>query len=211
MLRYSASIFTFLVIAGAVVSSSWAQTWPQSYDCDGCDSGCSQRGGHLHEASAHWDLAKKQADLIARRNQAWPKPFQCYDRQAYHCIFNSMHNRGYQIECTLTDDHFHPDSNELNSAGQAKIAGIMNNLPTALRQIHVYQANDYDQAQARMDAAQARVRELHSHLPTPAFAMTTTRPQGMQGNMVEQMHKEFLANQPRPAVPASSKSGVSGQ
>lgn len=158
--------------------------------------------------SAKWDLTKQHADLIAQRNDAWPKPFQCYDRQSYHSIFAVMTQRGWQCECTLTPDHFDPQSHQLNRAGRAKIAGIMTNLPEIARQIHVYQDPNSEITDARLSNVREEVATSFNMLPEPQIAATTYMPHGMNGALVEDVQKRFVEGLPDPKVPAASTSTI---
>lgn len=194
-------------------ASGKAQTVAVDPSTGGCPTGdCATENGTIAGSwAARWDLTKQHADLIAQRNDAWPKPFQCYDRQAHHSIFAVMTQRGWQCECTLTPEHFDSQSHDLNRAGRAKIAGIMTNLPEIARQIYVYQDPNSEINNARLENVRAEVAASFSMLPTPQVASTTYMPHGMNGALVEDVQKRFVENLPDPKVPAASTSTISDQ
>jgi hypothetical protein len=178
-------------------------------NCDGGNYGAN--GSWVQRSQAHYDLIKQHADLIAQRNDAWPKPFLCYDRQSYHSIFAVMTQRGWQCECTLTGDHFDSQTQELNRAGKAKIHGIMTNLPEVARQVHVYRDSTAAVAEARMANVRAEIQHSFEALPEPALAITSYMPHGMNGSLVEDVQKRFVENLPDPAVPAAKTTTISTQ
>jgi hypothetical protein len=194
-----------------------AQSWPNQCSTGTCgasthhDRRHSDGATYLQKAQAHWDLTKQQADLIAERNDAWPKPFQCFDRQAYHAVMVTMMQRGWQCECTLTSDHFDPTTNGLNAAGKAKINGIMNNLPEVTRQIHVFQDSDAAVVQTRTASIRDELQQKYSTLPAPELAVTTYVPHGMTGALIEDVQKKFVEGLPEPTVPRPKATTISNQ
>jgi hypothetical protein len=216
MIRTSIVMLSLSWIVGAA-SIGLAQTYPsndQTGNCStgGCESnGCSEDASRIQKAQAHCDLIKQQADLIAQRNDAWPKPFICYDRQAYHSIFAVMTQRGWQCECTLTSDHFDSETQELNRAGKSKIAGIMTNLPEVARQVHVLQDSTDEIANARLANVRTQIQDNFVALPAPEIAITTNVPHGMSGSLIEDVQKRFIAGLPEPSVPAAKTTTISDQ
>ncbi len=216
MIRTSIVMLSLSWIVG-VASVGLAQSWPPNGQYGNCSSGgCDSYGGsndasRIQKAQAKCDLIKQQADLIAQRNDAWPKPFQCYDRQAYHSVFAVMTQRGWQCECTLTSDHFDPETNQLNRAGKSKISGIMNNLPEVARQVHVLQDSTDEIANTRLANVRAEIQDAFVALPPPELAVTTNVPHGMSGALVEDVQKRFIAGLPEPSVPAAKTTTISNQ
>jgi hypothetical protein len=216
MVRTLIVVLSLTLIAG-FGSKGLAQAMPvdgslNANAATSCDSGeCGSDASWLQRCQAHWDLTKQHADLIYQRNDAWPKPFQCYDRQAYHSIFAVMTQRGWQCECTLTSDHFDPQTQELNRAGKAKIQGIMTNLPEVARQVHIYQDSTPEVAKARMENVRAEIQTSFMSSAEPQLAITLYKPHGMNGSLVEDVQKRFVENLPDPAVPAAKTQTISNQ
>ena len=216
MIRTSIVVLSLSWIVGAA-SIGLAQSEPTNCPSGNCSSGgcaengCSDDASRIQKASAKCDLIKQQADLICERNDAWPKPFMCYDRQAYHSIFAVMTQRGWQCECTLTSEHFTPETQEHNRAGKSKIAGIMNNLPEVARQVYVFQDSTAEVANSRLANVRAEIQESFTALPAPQLALTTYTPHGMNGALVEDVQKRFIEGLPAPAVPAAKTTTISKQ
>ncbi len=149
---------------------------------------------------SEWDAFKAHAEIVRQRNEAWPKPFQCHDRQCYFATFYPMYQRGYEIQSTLTDAHFEKDSNELNSAGKQKIAGIMQNLPVQRRQIFVFEQGDDERTHARVAAVKVAVNEWFGHM-NPPTVLTTARPAHFQSGLeIQQFNQNFLGALPQPGI-----------
>jgi hypothetical protein len=196
-----------------VADSALSQAWPNRGDngsTQGCDGSCSD-ATCLEKSQARWDLHRQHGDLITERNDAWPKPFQCYDRQAYHSVFAVMTQRGWQCECTLTSDHFDAKTQELNQAGKAKIYGIMNNLPEIARQIYVFQDSTPGLAETRMTAIRKEIETAYPSLAAPPVALTQYVPHGMNGSLVEDVQKKFVEGLPEPKVPRAKTTTISNQ
>ncbi len=221
MVRTSLVISCFCWFIGTA-SISFAQAWPGNCGTGNCGTGtCGTSGqagyGNANDATvfqkshAKWDLHKQQAELITERNDAWPKPFQCFDRQAYHGIFGLMTQRGWQCECTLTSDHFDSTTHELNQACKSKVNAIMSNLPEVARQVHIYQDSSNDIVETQLASVRKEVQEKYSMLPPPELALTTYKPHGMSGALVEDVQRKFIEGLPEPKVPAAKASTISSQ
>lgn len=215
MIRTSIAALSLCWIV-ATASVGLAQSWPHhgsSGNCasGSCDNGCADEASKLQKWEAKCDLIKQQADLIAQRNDAWPKPFLCYDRQSFHGIFAVMTQRGFQCECTLTSDHFDSETHQLNRAGKSKIAGIMRNLPEVARQVHVFQDSSEEIANARLANVKAELETSYTSLPAPEIAVTGYAPHGMSGTLVEDVQKRFIEGLPAPSVPAAKTTTISNQ
>ncbi len=221
MVRTSFVVTCFCWFIGTA-SISLAQSGPGNCGSGNCDTGAcgtSRDGGCgssdgatvFQKSQAKMDLHKQQAELIRERNDAWPKPFQCFDRQAFHGVFAVMTQRGWQCECTLTSDHFDSTTHELNIAGKSKINGIMSNLPEVARQVHVYQDSTYAIAETQLASVRKEVQDKYSFLPPPELALTTFKPHGMSGALVEDVQKRFVEGLPAPKVPAAKASTISTQ
>lgn len=220
MERHYLRLLTFVCVALAA-----DLVYSQSVPCDSCGTRGLHRGffghsfgyrdqegpTHRQRMEAHFDVIKQHADLIARRNDAWPKPFQCYDRQAYHQIWYVNSSAGWANECTLTPDHFDAKTHHLNKAGLSKVAGIMSNLPEPARQIWVYTEGDAAIANARLSSVNEVLSENYSHWNAPPVAMTRHLPHGMSGSLVEDVQTKFVQSLPAPKVPAATGTTITGQ
>ncbi len=211
MLRKWISILS-VTAAAWVAQSASGQQWPaNAYETGDCNGAAQVEPTWLEKEKAKWDLTKQHADLIAQRNDAWPKPFQCYDRQAYFSLWSVASTAGWCNECTLADEHFDADSQRLNRAGQAKLAGIMINLPPQARQVFVYETGNSEVVDRRIAAVNELLSDRYGHLQSPPVATTFRRPMGMSGTLVEDIQTKFVQFQPNPAVPRPSQDTITGR
>ena len=207
-------VATVLIVTAVLAPATFAQ------DCATCTTGATtsfgypNSGGHCGHgaaatAAAHVRGYVDMAKVAYQRNQAWPKPFECWDRQSYFAMWGPMYHRGLENQCTLTDSHF-DNTNQLNSAGKQKIASIMRNLSEASRQIYVFQSGDQATADDRVANVEREINDWFGHLGAPAIA-TTTRPfYGQAGAFAEQINEQFMQGQPAPSIPTGGGGGTGG-
>ena len=69
-----------------------------------------------------WHKFWGQVDLHRKRVNVWPEPFVGHDRELVRGPFRQMADNGWKTQNTFSDYLFDPGSNELNAAGQAKLA-----------------------------------------------------------------------------------------
>ncbi len=210
------TLILVITVVATATPTAFSQFWPeQATRNGGCgNGGCGadgQEASRIQKWQAHADLIHQQGDLIAARNDAWPKPFQCYDRQAYHNIWVLQSYAGWCNECTLSNDQFDPETNELNRAGRAKVAGIMNNLPTPARQVLVYHNGNQEQTEARIQSVNANLQKEFGDLPSPVVSFTRRLPQGMSGLLVEDTQTKFIQALPPPGVPKPDGAALATQ
>jgi hypothetical protein len=184
------------------------------YAQNSCGGGAGCRGGtladHWSQSKAKWHAYNKTAKIVRQRNQAWPKPFECHDRQVYFATFYPMYQRGYDVQTTLTDAHFDEDTNELNTAGKQKIAGIMQNLPLERRQLLVFENGNTFATDKRVEQVRSAAKEWFGHLGDITVAKTTMPAYGQSADLVQKLNSDFAGALPNPGISVSSGGGVSG-
>ncbi len=208
-------IKTVLIAAAIVAVAAAGNAYGQ-----GCANGCNTTTHtgfgwsngktleqRLQEHRRNFHAFCEHAEVVRQRNLAWPKPFQCHDRQAFAATFYPMYQRGYELQCTFSDAHF-DDDNELNSAGKQKLAGIMANLPVERRQVLVFDTGNPTTTQTRISEVTSAIKEWWGHLPQPTIAKTINRHYGQAGDEVHQNNARFLSSLPTPAITAVSGGGA---
>ena len=130
--------------------------------------GCRLKNGHGH-GHGHINEFKEQLhhqaainSKIAARNDAWPKPFACWDKRGYYDTWNVMLNSGSETHAVL-DSNFFTEANTLNRIGIDRVAGIVMNLPANERTVFVSRTTDQVVDQARVAAIQDMVATYYSH------------------------------------------------
>lgn len=165
-------------------------------------------GGH-HARKERREEWKAEADKIYQRNRAWPKPFNCLDRMAYHSIFPAMINAGYETQCVLGAQHFDQETQELNSFGKTTIASIMQNMPSHRKHVFVTQHSDDRITARRMDEVNQLVNTYYGQLaPNAIVAASSMQPGLISGNRAEVIARGYTEAAPTPIVPLQT-SGTS--
>jgi hypothetical protein len=157
---------------------------------------------------ANWDQFRADCDLVTQRNNAWPKPFVCHDRWACYAMLQMNVTCGWEVAHTLTDTHFDLESNQLNSAGKAKVAWIMQNAPQDQKGIFVYQAIPGGEVETRLDSVRQWTEQWYSHLGPAHVAFTQRLPNNMSGAYSEAISLNYLQSLPTPALPSSTGSSL---
>ena len=124
-------------------------------------------GGHGHGARiqelknqiAHQSAINAKASA---RNDAWPKPFNCYDKRSLHDIWQPMLAAGNETQQVL-DHNFFTSSHELNRVGIDRVAGIALHGPASDRAVYVSRSADQAVDQARVAAIRNTIATYYSH------------------------------------------------
>lgn len=186
----------------------------------GCQSGCGGQGfgypgGHGviggvgHDLRSKYDKFMADFNLQTARNSVWPQPFKCRDRSLYFQIVQTQVDAGWQNAFTLTDMHFDQDNNELNSAGEAKVAWIMQTAPQHRRNVYVYQSND--DIDLRIASVKSTINRWYSHMGETMVAATTQMPATSDGVYFNEINQRYMEGLPAPVLNASIGGSVSDQ
>jgi hypothetical protein len=173
-----------------------------------CSSGNCGGGGHFANARAEWDQLKADSHLICQRNAAWPLPFQCWDRAAYYTIMNQQFAHGLQVAHTLTSEYFDPNTNELNKAGEARVAWIMQNSPVSDRKIFVYEDQSGPAIDRRIASIRTVVDQWYGHMGGAEIASSQLAPNGIPASYQAQINQMYSNSMPQPIIPVTVGSTV---
>lgn len=183
-------------------------------NCGGCGStACGGRcgaggGGHFQELRAKWDQQQMINSRIAARNDAWPKPFDCADRQLYFSIFAPMIDQGFEEQCVLSSMHFDEDTNQLNRVGKHAVAGIMQNMPSSRKRVFVHrEANDVVNS-ARLQAVKETIDTFYSASGPAQVAFSSKLPITTRGTSAEAIAIKWREKMPSPVIPISAGESV---
>lgn len=192
----------------SVVQPTVAAPVNSSCGCNtgGC-KGCAL-GSRFHELQARHQHAQYINSMIAARNDAWPKPFNCADRQLYFSIWEPMIDRGFEEQCVLTEAHF-DEQNQLNRFGKHAVAGIMQNMPSNRRQVFIHRSVDDRINQTRLANVEDIVNTFYGQMGAANVAFSTRLPVNIRGSQAEQISKKWLEGMQTPVIPISSGEDVS--
>lgn len=157
-----------------------------------------QRVGHLSEIHKR-DFA---------RNQAWPRPFDCADRQLYFAMWDPMLEAGYRCNCVFTSAHFDPESNELNSAGRAKVQSIFQNNPVGQKVALVQNSGNGSVVDARLQNLQTTINRWYGADSFMDVALTEIAPLNFSGQRAEIINQLLIDRTPPPVIPVASGTGA---
>ena len=97
----------------------------------------------------------------------WPHPYNCEDRDFVHGILQQQANNGWEVAMTLHDYHFDPETNRLNTAGEAQLRWMLTQAPVNYRTPYVSRGYNEDIGQFRLAQVQQLARELTNGNPPP--------------------------------------------
>ena len=186
---------------------------PQSVGCGhgGCGGGggcrgggCLGGGGGLNELKAKCAHTRAINARTFARNNAWPMPFDCADRQAYFSIWEPMIDQGWEEQCVLNAAHFDPQTNELNKFGQTAVAGIMQNSPSNRRIVYINRDVNDQINQQRRSMVEDLINTFYGRNNTAQVAFSNKRPVTTSGQRGAQIQEQWMGAQATPAIAVST-------
>lgn len=175
----------------------------------GCGAGCGTGCGGCGSYADGFEKFKEDFAKVTARNDAWPLPFNCWDRESYYSIWNQQYAHGLQVAHMLTAEYFDQNSNRLNRAGETRVAWIMQNSPVNDKQIFVYE----DQTGPAMDQKMASVRDVvdrwYSHMGQVQIAKSQLTPNRIPASYQQTILEQATGSQPPPVIPIGSGQNIS--
>ncbi|MCR9119321.1 MAG: hypothetical protein NXI22_20510 [bacterium] len=151
-----------------------------------------------------WRAFKSQFHLDYRRNMAWPEPFAQPDRETVRVPFRTQIAKGWMLEATLTDHHFDAETNQLNSAGEAKVKWLARLPDPNRRGVYVLRGKDNVATSARFHSTQAAAAMYALEGSQPNVMVSDLAPYRWPADGVDQIHQSFSSSQPAPMLPSAS-------
>ena len=145
------------------------------------------------------------------RNNCWPQPFVCPDRQAARAPFAIMVANGWRRQNLLGDNHFEDTDGQLTLAGERKVHWILTEAPRQHRSIYVHRAGTPEETAARIDTVQQVAIRVLPQGELPPIMATGISDQGWPAADADAVSRSVQANKvpPRiPYLPTSSSGGV---
>ena len=119
-------------------------------------------GGRIQELKNQIDHQSEIFAKAAARNDAWPKPFSCYDKRSVHEVWHPMLAAGNESQQVL-DHNFFTSSNQLNRVGIDRLAGIALNGVPGERAVYVTRSADQAVDEARIAAIRDTISTYYAH------------------------------------------------
>ena len=168
----------------------------------GCGSGgCGLRSGELR---ASLDQAQERNGLVAARNDAWPKPFNCVDRQLYESQWGKYIDAGYERQCVLSSVHFDQETNKLSRFGRTIVSGLVQNMPQARKTIYIHRDADEQLSQERLDNVRESIEYMFGHNTPAQVAFTNQVPVRVGALRIETLQRLEAEATPVPIIPIAA-------
>lgn len=209
-----AAVFAMIVMSSnvaaqcdscATASGGAGFGYPTSECCKSCGAGGGAVFQHIHQGIQTY---KADYHLNRARSSAWPLPFSCWDREHYYSILNQQYATGTQVAHTLTSEYFNSESNELNRAGEMRVAWIMQVAPQSDKQIYVYE----DETSPTMDQRMSSIREFtgryYGHLGNASIAKSQILPHQIPASFQAITLQNYFEGQPDPIIPVDTGSTI---
>ena len=201
-------VLPFAMVAALTISSTaMAQCDSYGWPSSGCSGGACG-GGAFSNLSAEYHQFKADFDLITARNESWPQPFSCWDREAYYSVMNQQYAHGVQVAHTLTSEYFDANTNELNRAGESRVAWIVQNSAQAEKRIFVYEDQSGPALDQRMASVRGTVDRWYGHLGNVEIASSQLMPNSIPATYQSTINTRYESSQPNPIIPVKSGAGI---
>ena len=172
-----------------------------------CGTLLAASAGSAHAQVYGWDSFWHRFSTDFKRMNHYPEPFIYADRDAARAPFRTMICNGWQLQNTLSGHYFHPETQELTTAGEMKVRAILTNTPEQFRTVYVVRADGEEATSIRVDSVQQTVARLIPRGPLPQVVETTTELYGRPGEYVDSTLRKAYSGAPAPVLPASSGGG----
>lgn len=126
----------------------------------------------------------------------WPHPYVCEDRAYIQNVTHQQAANGWTVATTLHDYHFNPETNALNTAGEAHLYWILTESPMAYRTAYVAQGRSAEQANIRLASVTSAAREMVGG-DLPPILLRHDQPLGRPAVEIDRLRQMELQAIPR--------------
>lgn len=183
----------------------------------GSDADCDLPSGSRQRciAGKSWPLAPrpvgKSESFVSRYHTAhyWPDPYRWEDRGNVRAQLAAQRSQGWITTTTLYDQHFNPETHEINLAGKTQLRWILLHAPAAHRLPWVAAGVTAQASQSRLASAQQEA-SLIAGPDCPPLMLRVCLPTGTAAQEVDLVRRTFLSTMPSPRLPITSPGGSSG-
>jgi hypothetical protein len=138
----------------------------------------------------------------------WPDPYRWQDRVSVRMHAAAQAAAGWTTNTTLYEQHFDPETNELNEAGYVHLRWILLYAPPQRRMPWV-QAGDTPQiSEIRLASAQAAASAISGGAACPV-SLRVCQPYGGSAQEVDLVRRAYLSSIPNPRISYIPQNGSS--
>ncbi len=159
---------------------------------------------------AKWHCFWDRVHLDWHRNNAWPEPFTLVDRQAVKVPIATMVDRGWQLQNTIPDELFDPETQTLTRAGELKVRWILTQMPAHRRDVFVLRGATPEITDLRLQSVEKLAADTVGGAPA-MITVTDLIPRGGSASYYERVSTSFDATAPPPRLPAMDTGGGESQ
>jgi hypothetical protein len=138
----------------------------------------------------------------------WPDPYRWQDRDSVRAHFAAQSAAGWMTNATLYDQHFDPETQEINDAGRVHLKWILLYAPPQRRIPWVQAADTPFANQARLASVQAEAVAIAGNT-CPTIALRVCQPYGGSAQEVDLIRRSYLESIPVPRVSFIPQNGSS--
>lgn len=138
-----------------------------------------------------WHRVWSQVEFHRNRVNVWPEPFVPQDRELVRRPFRQMVDNGWKAQNTLTDYLFDPATNELTTAGHAKLHHLLTQVPPHRRQVYVLEAATQEETAARVASVYRSLAQIAPDTAPCPVLTTKIVPRGGEGWYVYEVEQAY--------------------
>lgn len=156
---------------------------------------------------AKWNCFWDRVHLDWHRNNAWPEPFTQVDEQATRAPIAMMVDDGWQLQNTIPDELFNPETQELTRAGEMKVRTTLTEMPMKRRMVFVQRGKTAEITQIRLESVEKAARQVVGEAGPAMVTVTDMVPRGGSGGYYQRIKTQYENSTPEPRLPAMSGEG----
>ncbi|MDZ4820595.1 MAG: hypothetical protein SGJ20_16640 [Planctomycetota bacterium] len=160
-------------------------------------------------ASAHWwDRFWGNVHEGTHETVAWPKQYVGMDAQSVRDMMSVGVERGWQKQNLLGSHHFDESTNQLTTAGVARVKAILTYSPPQFRSVYVEKGNNPNITANRVDSVQQFIVSTTPQGSLPPVYASDLPYEGQSAYQADQIMRKYDATIPAPRLPASDDTGA---
>lgn len=133
----------------------------------------------------------------------WPDPYRWQDRASVRTHLEAQRSAGWMTTTTLYEQHFDPETNELNQAGKVHLRWILLHVPPNRRTTWVQAGETADVSRTRLASVKNATASVFGP-EAPAVMLRVCEPYGAPAQEVDLVRRAYLSSWPVPRLPTKS-------
>ena len=167
-----------------------------------------------YHSGKQWPLAPRPCGphepFIHRYHTAhyWPDPYRWQDRASVRAHIAAQSAAGWLTNTTLYDQHFDPETQELNDSGRVHLKWILMFAPPQRRTPWVQVGDSAEISQVRLASAQNEAAAMLGN-GAPPIMLRVCQPYGASAQEVDLVRRAYLSSMPVPQISYTPQQGSS--